>query len=358
MPEVIHVSACVTPCPKDGIWFPETTERPGVQAWDYWAWQSPYWTPLGMITLPLDDGYSEFNGARYRYGDLTMAVPVGNPGLAADREYLLALRDVLGGTATLNWSAATPTSRWERVGLTTEWPMRVGGLDLANRGLNGEILGWLGDLTELTQLRLDGNRLTGAVPSKLAQLRKLTQLGLAGNALQGCLPPPLRDVAYHDLALLDLPDCDPPTLIFDGGGSTSLGDPGVRGAGTFRWQQGNLTAVFDLPFGGEFQAHWLAEACSACAPGRSTDDQSSMHGAPDPDRCPRCAPDVLDTWTGVVVFSGELWLFLSFGAVRELGRSHYEEDDLESFRILERIAASFWHTESRWNADADEWVWP
>ena len=52
------------------------------------------------------------------------------------------------------------------------------------------------------------------------------------------------------------------------------------------------------------------------------------------------------------MFSEGLWLFTDFGASMELGRSHYEEDDQDSFRILERIAASFWHT-----AD-DEWVWP
>ena len=68
-----------------------------------------------MIPLPLDDGHSR--SGRYRYGDLTVAVPVGNPGLAADREYLLALRDALAGAATLNWSRGTATGEWEGVTL-------------------------------------------------------------------------------------------------------------------------------------------------------------------------------------------------------------------------------------------------
>ena len=58
--------------------------------------------PLGKASLPLDDGHSP-NG-RYRYGDLTVAVPRGNPGLLADREHLVALRDVSRAAAELDWS--------------------------------------------------------------------------------------------------------------------------------------------------------------------------------------------------------------------------------------------------------------
>ena len=48
-----------------------------------------------MLALPLDDGHST-NG-RYHFGDLAVAVPTANPGLLADREYLLALKDALEG---------------------------------------------------------------------------------------------------------------------------------------------------------------------------------------------------------------------------------------------------------------------
>ena len=65
-----------------------------------------------MIPLPLDDGHS--SSGSYRYGDLTVAVPRGNPGLLADREHLLALRDVLeGGETGLDWSPSRATADWE-----------------------------------------------------------------------------------------------------------------------------------------------------------------------------------------------------------------------------------------------------
>ena len=64
---------------------------------------------MGAVPLLLDDGHSR--SGRYRYGDITIAVSP-TPGLLADREYLLALRDPLAGTGALNWSAGTPVSQW------------------------------------------------------------------------------------------------------------------------------------------------------------------------------------------------------------------------------------------------------
>ena len=198
-PELIYVRVCVMRCAKWLKPFTQTNPRQAREVREAWPPATGGWSPLGMIPLPLDDGHSR--SGRYRYGDLTVAVPVGNPGLAADREYLLALRDALAGAATLNWSTGTATGEWEGVTLTGA-PRRVTGLNLANRGLDGEMWGWLGDLTELTELRLDGNRLTGTVPSKLAALTKLTHIDLAGNSIEGCIPPPLRAAARHNLALL------------------------------------------------------------------------------------------------------------------------------------------------------------
>ena len=167
------------------------------------------------------------------------------------------------------------------------------------------------------------------------------------------MPPSLRDAAYHDLALLGLPDCDPPTPIMFEVLHQPARDAGVRDGGAHRRRLTRRhTVVFDLPSSREFHVYWLDEACAACTSGRSSAVPASTDDTSGPDRCPRCAPDVLDTLTGVGVFSEGLWLFTGFGASMELGRSHYEEDDQDSFRIIERIAASFWHT-----AD-DEWVWP
>ena len=126
-PDRIWVQTCASPC--NGL------ER-GHRVDD--------WVPLGKNEMPLDDGLS--TSGRYRYGDTTTTVPRGNPGLLEDREHLLALRDVFRAEPPLDWEAATPTSHWEGVTLGGT-PPRVQGLNLSNRGLAGEIWGYLGDLT-------------------------------------------------------------------------------------------------------------------------------------------------------------------------------------------------------------------
>ncbi len=284
-----------------------------------------------MIRVPLEDGQGEFGG--YRSADLAIAVPVGNPGLAADREYLLALRGALSGAAALNWSAGTPTSEWEGVRLTG-WPRRVVALDLADRGLDGEIWGWLGELNELTELRLDGNRLAGTVPTKLAMLSKLTQLGLAGNELVGCVPPPLRNVAYHDLARLGLPDCDPPNLLFEDNRFPGRYET-PRGEDSYYWHGGLFYRVFDLPARSKFHS---------ADPGFRVHWEWGYPGADGADDKVR------------VAFGHGNWLKLNGGLAFESGRSHYAEDDPAIFAILEQIAASVWH--NRAVDDGGEWVWP
>ena len=100
----------------------------------------PYWREPGAAPLVLGDGHSP--SGRYRYGDITVAVSP-TPGLLADREYLLALRDPLAGTGALNWSAGTAVSQWE--GVTAEGsPPRVTELRLSGLGLSGEMWGLVG----------------------------------------------------------------------------------------------------------------------------------------------------------------------------------------------------------------------
>ena len=168
--------------------------------------------PLGVIALPLDDGHTP--DGQYRYGDLTVATIPGNPDLLADRVQLLRLRDTLAGTGTLDWDHDTPMTTWTGVTIGGT-PPRVTKLQLANRGLNGELSGLLGHLTGLEELRLDGNALTGAIPSRVSQLTRLTHVYLGGNALTRCVPPSLRAVANNDIASLGLADCLPPIEVFD-----------------------------------------------------------------------------------------------------------------------------------------------
>ena len=104
-----------------------------------------------------------------------------NPGLMLDCFALLAAKDTLRGTGTLNWSVETTIGSWDG-GTIAGAPQRVTKLELANKGL------------------------TGSIPKSLESLG-LTTLKLSGNSLTGCIPPSLREVSTNDLDALGLPDC-------------------------------------------------------------------------------------------------------------------------------------------------------
>ena len=61
-----------------------------------------------------------------------------NPGLVADCEALLAGKDTLVGTGTLNWSADVPMVNWDGVSVGNS-PTRVVMLNLGDYRLNGGI---------------------------------------------------------------------------------------------------------------------------------------------------------------------------------------------------------------------------
>ena len=111
-----------------------------------------------------------------------LAVPdqTNNPGLMQDCIVLLAAKDALRGTGTLNWSVDVAMADWDGVTVTGD---RVTAVKLSNKGLDGTI------------------------PPELAQLTALESLWLSGNELTGCVPSALRDVSAHDLDALGLPDC-------------------------------------------------------------------------------------------------------------------------------------------------------
>ena len=127
--------------------------------------------------------------------------------LVSDCNALLAVRDILAGSATLNWSVEVPITEWE--GVTVHGTkQRVTALDLRNKGLTGTIPRGLDRLTNLEYLGLNGNRLTGPVPYSLVSLDKLQTLLLSGNMLTGCVPVRMQRVPNNDLDSLDLPLCD------------------------------------------------------------------------------------------------------------------------------------------------------
>ena len=117
-----------------------------------------------------------------------------NPGLVSDCEILLAVRDTLRGTGTLNWAASTPIADWKgtTVGGT---PTQVTALFLASSGLNGEIPAELGNLATLELLALGGNQLSGRIPAELGNLANLRDLSLSFNNLSGEIPAGLGNLS-------------------------------------------------------------------------------------------------------------------------------------------------------------------
>ena len=124
------------------------------------------------------------------------AVPVAfrNPWLVADCNALLAGRDALAGSATLNWSANTPIVYWDGVTIGGT-PLRVTWLELPDSQLTGAIPTELGSLTSLQVLILSENQLTGPIPPELGSLTSLTHLYLDRNQLTGEIPAELGDLS-------------------------------------------------------------------------------------------------------------------------------------------------------------------
>ena len=113
---------------------------------------------------------------------LIVSNQLDNPGLMLDCFALLAAKDTLRGTATLNWGLDTTIDNWN--GVTVEGtPIRV------------------------TKLLLTNKSLTGSIPPELGQLSGLDEIRLADNSLTGCIPTALENVPTNDLASLNLPYC-------------------------------------------------------------------------------------------------------------------------------------------------------
>ena len=123
--------------------------------------------------------------------DCGAAVPeeLQNYDLSNDCLTLLAAKDSLAGTATLNWSESIPINRWQGIKTTGGTP-RVTQLRLVSKVLNGTIPPSLADLP-LERLFLNGNQLTGPIPPELGHTSTLLTLRLNGNRLTGNIPPEL-----------------------------------------------------------------------------------------------------------------------------------------------------------------------
>ena len=131
------------------------------------------------------------------YGDdcssgVAVTDPDDNPGLVSDCEVLLAARDIMAGSASLNWSADIPIEEWDGITVSDSHG-RVVWLNLGFRNFNGKIPAELGNLEYLHTLDLTSNRLNGEIPAELRNLGKLRILYLQVNQLYGEIP---RELSY------------------------------------------------------------------------------------------------------------------------------------------------------------------
>ena len=169
--------------------------------------------------------------ARAQRADCGSAVAdKSNTGLVSDCEILLGLKDTLRGSASLNWSASLPITRWSGVrlggspqrvtivrlqkqNLTGSIPPGIGSLDklkdlwLYTNELTGPLPAELGNLSDLETLMLSHNELSGQLPLALNNL-SLKRLWLKGNKFTGCMPANLLAVPDGDAASLRLPTCE------------------------------------------------------------------------------------------------------------------------------------------------------
>ena len=160
----------------------------------------------------------------------TLTLTIGDNKLPpnSDREALVAIYNATNGSYWLrkhNWLSDKPIRLWE--GVDTDHNNRVTELylsgnrlsrkipwepltqltELSNLILNGnQLIGSippeLGRLTNLVDIRLHDNRLSGSIPSELGSLTNLETLYLHGNQLTGSIPPELSSLA--ELQILDL----------------------------------------------------------------------------------------------------------------------------------------------------------
>lgn len=153
---------------------------------------------LGMVAA--NSGYENAEAAKAACREgYVVPDPASNPGLVADCETLLGLRDQLAGDVLLNWGPGTPLAQWVGVQLSGE-PARVTGLTLGVRpGIHGHeshrltfgrLAPEIGNLDQLQTLDLCCHKLLGTFPPELEGLHHLRELNLrlhGGARLDGCL---------------------------------------------------------------------------------------------------------------------------------------------------------------------------
>ena len=135
--------------------------------------------------------------------DTTVGDYAARPDLVADCAVLMAAKDTLQGTESLDWSYDRHIDNWE--GITVEvvdGSHRVTELHLSFSSLDGTIPAGLSNLSALKKLELYGTSLSGGIPPELGDLSSLTVLFLPGNDLSGGIPSELGKLT--ELTILQL----------------------------------------------------------------------------------------------------------------------------------------------------------
>ncbi|KAJ1285338.1 hypothetical protein BS78_03G271900 [Paspalum vaginatum] len=120
---------------------------------------------------------------------------------------LLSIKSAWGDPPVLagwNASASAAHCNWPHVGCDAAG--RIANLTISGAGLTGPFPDAVGDLTNLTYLDLDNNRISGAFPTALYRCASLQYLDLASNNLTGELPPDIGRSLGANLTTLILND--------------------------------------------------------------------------------------------------------------------------------------------------------
>ena len=125
----------------------------------------------------------------------------------SEREALTALYNATDGANWENssgWLTNAPLDQW--YGVTTDDNGRVIEVDLLSNGLTGSVPAEVGNLYNLTLLRLDRNLFTGTLPSELGNLTNLNHLSITHSEIEGGLtgeiPPELGNLTELDTLYL------------------------------------------------------------------------------------------------------------------------------------------------------------
>ena len=182
---------------------------------------------------------------------LVVSDQVDNPGLVRDCMTLLAAKDGLRGTGSLNWDTGTAIGSWDGV-TTSSDPSGVTKLLLSDEDLSGTIPPELADLFELTHLDLSSNSLTGHIPRELGKLSELVSIKLSGNSLTGCIPAALKDVATNDLSSLSLLYCPPAPGAPTAGTATETSVP-------LSWSAMSNTGTYRVEYKEAYASDWTVD---------------------------------------------------------------------------------------------------